>query len=68
MLVIIRDHVQAVIKNGATLDQVKAARLTGYYDVRFGQTTGPWTTDSSWSRLHEPEESTAKRGYEIALR
>ena len=34
-----------MIKNGATLDQVKAARLTADYDVRFGQTTGPWTTD-----------------------
>ena len=45
MLVIIRDRVQAMIKNGATLDQVKAARLTADYDVRFGQTTGPWTTD-----------------------
>jgi len=45
MLVIIRDRVQAMIKNGATLEQVKAARPTADYDVRFGQTRGPWTTE-----------------------
>jgi len=45
MLVIIRDRVQAMIKNGATLDQVKSARLTADFDPRFGRTTGPWTTD-----------------------
>ncbi len=45
MLVIIRDRVQAMIKKGATLDQVKAARVTADYDDRFGAVTGPWTTD-----------------------
>ena len=45
MLVIFRDRVQAMIKSGATLEQVKAARPTADYDVRFGATTGPWTTD-----------------------
>ena len=45
MLVIIRDRVQAMIKNGATLNQVKAARLTADFDPRFGRTAGPWTTD-----------------------
>jgi cyclase len=45
MLVIIRDRVQAMINAGATLQQVKAARPTADYDVRFGATTGPWTTD-----------------------
>ena len=45
MLVIIRDRVQAMIKAGATLQQVKAARPTADYDVRFGATGGPWTTD-----------------------
>jgi cyclase len=45
MLVIIRDRVQAMIKSGATLQQVKAARPTADYDVRFGATSGPWTTD-----------------------
>ena len=45
MVVIVRDRVQAMIKNGATLDQVKAARPTADYDTRYGATTGPWTTD-----------------------
>ncbi|PYS38412.1 MAG: hypothetical protein DMG14_17730 [Acidobacteria bacterium] len=44
MLVIIRDRVQAMIKSGATLEQVKAARPTADYDVRFGATAAPWTT------------------------
>jgi hypothetical protein len=45
MLAIIRDRVQAMLSKGATLDQVKAARLTADYDDRFGATSGPWTTD-----------------------
>ena len=45
MVVIVRDRVQALIKSGATLDQVKAARVTADYDTRYGATSGPWTTD-----------------------
>jgi hypothetical protein len=45
MMAIIRDRVQALIKSGATLDQVKAARVTADYDTRYGASTGPWTTD-----------------------
>ena len=45
MLAIIRDRVQAMINKGATLDQVKAARVTADYDDRYGATSGPWTTD-----------------------
>jgi hypothetical protein len=45
MLVIFRDRVAAMIKNNATLAQVKAARLTADYDTRFGATSGAWTTD-----------------------
>ena len=45
MLVIIRDRVQSMIKAGATLQQVLAARPTADYDPRFGATTGPWTTN-----------------------
>ena len=44
MVAIVRDRVQAMIKAGATLDQVKAARLTADYDTRYGANTGPWTT------------------------
>ena len=44
MVAIIRDRVQAMLKNGATVEQVKAARPTADYDSRYGATSGPWTT------------------------
>jgi hypothetical protein len=52
MLVIIRDRVQAMIKSGATLEQVKAARPTADYDVRFGATTGPLRTAMFVEAVH----------------
>jgi cyclase len=45
MVTIIRDRVQALMKKGMTLEQVKAARPTMDFDGRYGSTTGPWTTD-----------------------
>jgi hypothetical protein len=45
MIVIVRDRVRAMIAANATLEQVKAARLTVDYDTRFGASSGPWTTD-----------------------
>jgi glyoxylase-like metal-dependent hydrolase (beta-lactamase superfamily II) len=45
MLIIIRDRIQARIRGGATLAQLKSARVTADYDERFGANNGPWTTD-----------------------
>jgi glyoxylase-like metal-dependent hydrolase (beta-lactamase superfamily II) len=45
MMTIIRDRVRAMADSGASLDQIKAARLTADYDTRYGATSGPWTTD-----------------------
>jgi cyclase len=45
MVAIVRDRAQALIKNGATLEQVKAARITADYDNRYGASSGSWTTD-----------------------
>jgi len=45
MLVLIRDRVQAMIDSGATVEQVKSARVTADYDDRFGANSGSWTTD-----------------------
>jgi hypothetical protein len=45
MVTLIRDRVQAMIKKGSTLEQVKAAKLTADYDAEYGASTGPWTTD-----------------------
>ena len=36
MVVIVRDRIQALVKSGATLEQVKAARPTADYDPRYG--------------------------------
>jgi cyclase len=36
MVSIVRDRVQAMVKKGATLEQVKAAKLTADYDLRYG--------------------------------
>jgi cyclase len=45
MLTIIRDRIDAMVKKGMTLEQVKAARPTRDYDGRYGATSGFWTTD-----------------------
>src|SRR5215471_3034577 len=45
MLAIIRDRVADLIRSGANLDQVKAARVTADYDDRYGAVSGAWTTD-----------------------
>ncbi len=46
MLTIIRDRIQDLIRKGATLDQVKAARPTLDYEGRYGAIEGSWTTDA----------------------
>lgn len=45
MMVIIRDRLLDMIKQGMTLDQVKAAKPTRDYDPIYGSDTGNWTTD-----------------------
>ena len=46
MLTIIRDRIQSMIKKGATLEQVKEARLTRDYDPQYGAGgPGAWPTD-----------------------
>jgi glyoxylase-like metal-dependent hydrolase (beta-lactamase superfamily II) len=44
MVTIIRDRVQAMVDQGMTLEQVKAARPTSDYEPRYGASSGPWTT------------------------
>src|SRR5215469_12257289 len=45
MLAIMRDRVADLIRSGANLNQVKAARVTADYDDRYGAVSGAWTTD-----------------------
>lgn len=64
MMVIIRDRVRDMINKGATLEQVKAARVTADYDTRYGANSGPWTTgmfvEAVYTSLKTPQ-STASR-------
>jgi cyclase len=45
MVTVLRDRIRAMIKQGMTLEQVKAARPTRDYDPVYGATSGFWTTD-----------------------
>ena len=45
MLTIIRDRMQAMIRKGMTLAQIKAAGPTMDYDPLYGAMSGSWTTD-----------------------
>jgi cyclase len=46
MVVVIRDVVADLVKQGKTLAQVKAARPALPYETRYGAKTGTWTTDA----------------------
>jgi glyoxylase-like metal-dependent hydrolase (beta-lactamase superfamily II) len=45
MVTIIRDRVRALIEDGRTLEQVKAARPAQGYTRQYGSDQGSWTTD-----------------------
>lgn len=45
MVTIMRDRVQALVKRGMKLDQIKKENPTQGYRVRWGSDTGAWTTD-----------------------
>lgn len=44
MVAIVRDRVKDMVGRGMTLEQIKAARPSRDYDLRYGSDTGPWTT------------------------
>jgi cyclase len=45
MVTIVRDRIQAAIKKGMTLEQIKAANLTLDYDYRYSAPSGLGTKD-----------------------
>lgn len=45
MVVTIRDVIADMIKQGMTLDQIKAADPTLAYEPQYGSKSGPWTTN-----------------------
>ena len=53
MLTIIRDRAQALIKQGKTLEQVKAARITADYDPRWGANDERWSTEKFVEALYK---------------
>jgi hypothetical protein len=53
--------VQALIKTGATLEQVKTARVIADYDTRDGATTGSWTTDMFVEAVYTSVKQAPKR-------
>ena len=62
MVVIVRDRVQAMINSGATLEQVKGARVTADYDTRYGSSSGSWTTDMFVEAVYKSlQQSSAPR-------
>ena len=46
MVVLVRDNVAELMKQGKTMDQIKAARPALPYETRYGAQTGPWTTNA----------------------
>ena len=68
MLVIIRDRVQDLIRSGATLDRVQAARVTADYDGRFGASIRPLDNpDVRRSGLYEFEEPAQSGRRQVAM-
>ncbi len=63
MVVIVRDVIADLIKQGKTLGQIKEASPAKPYETQFGSTTGPWTTDmfieAIYKSLTAPKEITA---------
>ena len=45
MVTIVRDRIRDLIKQGLTLEQVKAASPARGYTRRYGSDTGSWTTN-----------------------
>ena len=58
MATIIRDRIALGVKQGKTLEQIKALRPTLDYDGNYGSTSGPWTTDMFLDEVYK--ELTAK--------
>jgi hypothetical protein len=46
MVVLVRDNIAELMKQGKTLDQIKAARPALPYETRYGSQTGSSTTNT----------------------
>jgi hypothetical protein len=53
MLTIVRDRIEALVKEGKTLDQVQATQPTLDYDARYGAASGPASPDAFVAAVYE---------------
>lgn len=61
MATIVQDRIRLLVKQGRTLDQVRAAGVTKDYDGIYGATTGPWTTAQFIEAVYREETRLARR-------
>jgi len=60
MLTIIRDRIRDLMKQGLTLDQIKAASPARGYTRRYGADTGAWTTNNFVEAVYRTMNQVAK--------
>ena len=53
MVTIVRDRVRDLMKQGLTLDQIKAASPARGYTRRYGSDTGSWTTNDFIEAIYQ---------------
>ena len=58
MVVIVGERIADMVKKGMTLEQVKAARPTIDYDLRYGADSGPWTTAMFVEAIYDEMKAT----------
>jgi len=69
MIAILRDRIAAMVQKGATLAQVKAARLTRDYDTQYGAGgAGSWPTDKFVEAAYQSLKQKAPAAAEKAIR
>ena len=59
MVTIVRDRIQVMVRQGMTLQQVKAAKPTLDYDARYGAKSPTWTTDKFVEAVYRTIRRTA---------
>ncbi|HXW61981.1 MAG TPA: MBL fold metallo-hydrolase [Candidatus Acidoferrales bacterium] len=65
MVTIIRDRIENLLKEGKTLEQVRAAKPTLDYDGIYGADTGPWTTDMFVAAVYSDLSKERVQGGEV---
>jgi glyoxylase-like metal-dependent hydrolase (beta-lactamase superfamily II) len=62
MVTIVRDRVEALIRQGRTRDEVRAARPTFDWDTRYGSASGTWTTTMFVDAVYDSLTATPEGG------